>query len=204
MKVYKEFVKRVVPTLGKSELRLCMILLDICNKSECIVDKVDVYKHPLFTNTLKQRFNKVIKTISGKIIHGKYKTESGETHVLFNKIELGIFTISVKMNDFLFNYFRRNGYNEIPAILFEKFNHVYETKFFMWFKTWEKEKEQKITVDALKTFLNKQYRTGDFISMCIKPVLQKMLIYGIEIEMIKILNENDKRYLDSLCFKLVE
>ena len=31
MKVYKEFVKRVLPTLGKNELRLCMILEKACH-----------------------------------------------------------------------------------------------------------------------------------------------------------------------------
>lgn len=207
MKVYKEFIKRIWPKLGKNELRLCMILLDVCNKPECSVDKVAVYKHPLFTNTLKQHFGNIAKNIVGndnKIICGNYTTEPEQKHTLFNEIKIDTFKINVKIDETVLNYFKRNGQLEIDTGLFEKFGHVYETKFILWFKTWENEKERKINIDILKTYLNKPYKSGEFTNVIIKPLLQKMLINGIEIHLTKIQNENDRRFVDLLHFKVIE
>ncbi len=207
MKVYKEFVKRVVPTLGKSELRLCMILLDICNKSECIVDKVDVYKHPLFTNTLKQHFGKIVKNITGineKIICDKYTTTPVKTHTLFHEIIIEQLQIHVRINEKIINYFKRTGYVEISTSMLEKFDRVYETKFILWFKTWERGKEQKINIEHMKTLLNKPYKTSEFIKTCIKPVVCKLMSDGIDIQITRITNKNDNRFLESLVFKIID
>ena len=206
MKVYNEFIKRIWPGLGKNELRLCMILLDICKKSDYVIDKADIYKHPLITNTLRQHFSKIAKNITyenDKIICDKYNKEPVKKYTLFHEITIEQFKIHVRIDEKLFSYFKRTGYAEISTSLFEKFDHVYETKFILWFKTWEMKKEQEATIEYLKTLMNKQYKTPEFITTCIKPVIYKLMADGLEIKITRIPNKNDKRVLDSLHFKVV-
>jgi len=203
MKVPTRLITRISPKLNKSELLLSIILMDICKEPECKIGKAMLYKHPLTTSTIFDHLKTIIKDVVGKkIICDKYYDKAEEKYVLFEEISRDGLVYNIKFNKETFEMLKKGTIEDVDAGLLNLFNPLSELRFVLWLKTWGNDIRKQIDIPLLKTYLNKPISTKELINVYITPIVSKFMKMGIMLNYEKIYDENDKRYISSLVFKL--
>lgn len=204
MKVPTRLITRISPKLNKSELLLSIILMDICKEPECKIGKAVLYKHPLMTSTIFDHLKPIIKDIVGKkIICDKYYDKAEEKYVLFEEISRDGLVYNIKFNTETFEMLKKGTIQFIDSTFLACFNPLSELRFVLWLKTWKiGERQKEIAIPLLKTYLNKAISTTELINVYITPIVSKFMKMGVMLGYEKIYDENDKRYISSLVFKL--
>lgn len=203
MKVPTRLITRISPKLNKSELLLSIILLDICKEPECKIGKAMLYKHPLITSTIFDHLKPIIKDVVGKkMICDKYYDKAEEKYVLFEEINRDGLVYNIKFNKEIFKMLKKGAIEDVDAEFLNLFNPLSELRFVLWLKTWGNDIRKQIDIPLLKTYLNKAISTKELINVYITPIVSKFMKMGIMLDYEKIYDENDKRYISSLVFKI--
>ncbi|PKP53868.1 MAG: hypothetical protein CVT92_02735 [Bacteroidetes bacterium HGW-Bacteroidetes-1] len=203
MNVPTRLITRISPKLNKSELILSIILLDICKEPECKIGKADIYKHPIMTSTIQDHFLVVSKQlVCKKIICDKYHDKAEEKYVLFEEITRDGLVYNIKFNKETFNMLKRGGSTTVDETIFSIFTALSELRLVLWLHTWFfEETERQIETKLLKTYLNKPISTKELNDVYINPILTKFMKMGLLVNVEKIYDKNDNRYITSFLFK---
>jgi hypothetical protein len=202
MKVYSRFITRIHPQLGKNELRLCLILLDLCNKEENTIDVDDLHNHPVFVNTIKHQFNSLCNNIVGKkILCGKYTTEATPIYTIFESIQKTKHNIIIKLTKSALHQFQLGWNVSVNPNQISALNKLTEIKFFLWVKTWIGNKERRVDIDVLKTYMGVTSKNKCFLMNYIKPLTRSLWGLNIYIDYTKIYKKNSKKNIHGLHFK---